>query len=407
MKILHNIDFNRTTFLLGSGISEPSKLPNVNKITKAVFKKGRLRESDQARSEVPLDHVLHPTPYELWECATVSFLTILKSHCDQHLAIKGLPSSNYEDMYYLGKQIVDFKNGNYDNPALLSFLTELDEKSKKLENNLNDEFGLKPPFEKKENTPTESLAERCLRQIEETVARKLKTPAKKDIKGLQIFDQVLELRKSNRLNIVTLNHDLLLETYLEGYGTTDGFSPYSKDLHIFSPDSFFDPKNNRVTILKPHGSINWFIYKGEHGKDIYCRCSGDPNHVTDSNGDDLRPPTSRLLLAGTTNKEISYGSGVFLEVLFQLHALLKRTETLIVSGYSFRDKGINNRIWAWLDSCEENKVLILHKNKKELLKKAKYSLISNFERYEESKKIRFIEKWMCCTKIEEVIAALK
>ena len=257
-----------------------------------------------------------------------------------------------------------------------------------------------------ERIPISAFSKRCLDQIEETVASKLKSPEK--IEGLQLLTEILDSDSSHCLNIVTLNHDLLVETYLQNYGILDGFHSESDDLEVFDSNAFKNTSGKRVSILKPHGSINWYRFKKRDGSDFCGKClSNDPDHLKNRKGESIDPPTGRLLLAGTTNKELSYGSGVFLEILFQFHAMLKRTEILVTSGYGFKDKGINNRIWAWLDNNELNRLIIMHEDKEKLFSEAKYSLKSNYDRFSETSKIRFIDKWMCSTTLEELEIAMR
>jgi hypothetical protein len=157
-----------------------------------------------------------------------------------------------------------------------------------------------------------------------------------------------------------------------------------------------------------HGSIDWFRYKTQSGDDLAIKVlSNDQDHVKGKNGEDLRPPLNRLMLAGTTNKELAYGSGVFLELMFQFHKRLKETDLLIVSGYGFADKGINNRIWAWLDSRSENRIVVLHENVGDLRRAAKPSLAFNMDRLKEQKKFAIVDKWMSDCSLDDLRRELR
>lgn len=385
------IDFNKVTFLLGSGISIPSGMPSVEAITQAVL----------TPFEYRLDGALFP------DATVSSFLHLIKSLCDQHLAIKGLSPANYEDIYYLCKQLVDFERGEYDNPALLPFLADVKAKSvelqKKVAHNLNT--GLASRDLGKNLT---SLADKSLIRIESIVSKALATPEK--IKGLGLLKKILDSSLGNKLHLITLNHDLLTETFLSHFGISDGFEPFSEQLAKFRPNYFSAENSKRVSILKPHGSIDWYRYKDKSGSEICCKLlSGEAAYAQNEKGESIDANPKRLLLAGTTNKEISYGSGIFLEILHQLHSRLKRTKTLVSSGYGFRDKGINNRIWAWLESNDSNRLIILHDEKfqDELFRNAKGSLKNNFDRLKESNRIQFIDKWICNIDLEELTTVIR
>ena len=398
------LDWNDVTFLLGSGVSDPSGMPNVSQITEAIYEKNRLRAKDESKVGIDLYSPLSGMNYPILEEATKSFLVLMGTYCDQHLMLRGFGRANYEDLYYLGKQIVDFVDGEYDNPALLPFFHEIQTKLSFMEANLNQKHKTRELPPKIERLNMRELAGRCLDQIEATVAEKLKSP--NEIVGFDLLHEILDQNANAFLRLITLNHDLLLETELQSYGVVDGFEENPNGPKCFSPTVFDQARIGRVLILKPHGSIDWWRYN-KGGVDRYCKCSEDQdkNHAKDKFGEALGTPHERMLLAGTTNKEISYGRGLFSELLFQVQTLLKESRTLIVSGYGFRDKGINNRIWAWLPAREENRLIILHNEDKrnQLFSDARTSLSLNFDRFRDSGKIRIIGKWLCETNLDGLV----
>ena len=133
-------DFTKITFLLGSGISNPSEMPDVKKITDALLEENRLKKHDESERSIPLYHPASSDFYPIKEEATRSFVILLKSFCDQHLVLRGMDTANYEDVYYLGKQIHDYVNGEYDNPALLPYFSELKLQISMLESSLNTKY---------------------------------------------------------------------------------------------------------------------------------------------------------------------------------------------------------------------------------------------------------------------------
>lgn len=393
---------NKITFLLGSGISIPSGYPATADITRRILGENWLYIRDQARSEVPIASS-HGGVYALKTEAIWGLIRVLRGYVDQHLALHGKPEANYEDIYYLTRQVLDGLRGEYDNPGLLPLMFELRAKISLMVDNLNAAYGLEDIASKKEQLGLHGLLQDGIDFIEESVAAQLapRTP----IKGLQLLDQFLAADLSSSLHIVTLNHDTLLESHLAQIGISDGFVPLSPDAAQFDPTSFDGKLPFRVRLLKPHGSINWFRYKTAAGRELAVKVlTDDPNHIKGPDGEYLLPPQHRLLLAGTTNKELGYGSGVFLELMFQFHKRLKETSLLIVSGYGFADKGINNRIWAWLEARAENRLLLLHDYGRidELRQNAKPSLSFNWNRHKESKKFLVVDKWMCDCSLEDL-----
>ena len=70
----------------------------------------------------------------------------------------------------------------------------------------------------------------------------------------------------------------------------------------------------------------------------------------------MKPP---LVLIGTFNKILKYTEGIFLDLYHQFYLSLSNSEYLIISGYSFGDKGINYRIFEWLSNRIENKLIVI------------------------------------------------
>lgn len=385
------------TVLLGSGTSIPSAYPSTATITAQLFSKNWLHQRDQRGYGIPLESPMIGREYWSKVGATLRLLRLLRNHVDQHLALYGENEASYEDIYYLGQQLLDSLQGEYDNPGLLPWLLDLRAKLATLDSDVDPFFKLEGSKPWHERGPLTDLVRRCLDHIQESVASQLAPTGKKE--GLGLLDELLASSTSGPLNIVTLNHDTLLECFLEGKTVIDGFRPFTTEADVFDPTCFDSETPSEVRLLKLHGSIDWFRYQGPAGRDLALRVrSGDPSHVKNESGTDLRPPTQRLLLAGTTNKELAYGAGIFLELMFQFHRVLKGTRLLVVSGYGFGDKGINNRIWAWLDAHPENKLMVLHEDVESLHQRAKASLAENYRRHRESKKFAYVGHWLCnCT----------
>ncbi len=70
------------------------------------------------------------------------------------------------------------------------------------------------------------------------------------------------------LDLFTLNHDIVIERYLEECGIeyTDGFEPPVNGVRYWSRKVLERPCYN-VRLLKLHGSVNWFLFES-HGVGI-------------------------------------------------------------------------------------------------------------------------------------------
>lgn len=388
---MNELDPTSVTFLLGSGVSIPSSYPSTAEITSDLLKKNWLGTRDTARyPESP--HWMSTSDYSVRIAGVWGLIRLLRSHIEQHLALQAKGEANYEDIYYLGRQLLDSFRGEYDNPGLLPFLFDLRAKVEQMLGQLNANYEPNYMLGKRVNVGLNDLLAGTLEFIEEAVAEKL--ALRQPIRGLDLLD---ECRKIGPLHIVTLNHDTLLETHFSAEPIRDGFSSISENAAEFEPKTFDATDEYGVMLLKLHGSINWYRYKTKAERDLVVRVQGDPNRVN-RRGEDLFAPVGRMLLAGTTNKELAYGSGVFLELMYQFHRRLKETRLLIVSGYGFADKGINSRIWAWVDSHPENRLCVLHSKFDELRASAKSSFSINLERLQKEKRLVLINRWMCdCT----------
>lgn len=351
---------------------------------------------------ISLHSPLHGSNYELSTEASIGLIRILRNHVDQHFAMHGKGVVNYEDIYYLARQLLDGLRGEYDNPGLLPLMLELRPKVSLMFENLNAVYGRDGFFKEYQNMSLAVLLEKTIDFIEESVAGQL-APRGEAI-GLNFLNQLMDSEPQQPLHLVSLNHDGLTETYLSAHKILDGFVEFSPGVARFDPNVFDSDEAFRVRLLKLHGSIDWFRYKHSSSEnDLILRVrSTDRNHVKAPNGENLLPPQNRLLLAGTTNKELAYGSGLFIELMFQFQKRLKETHLLIVSGYGFADKGINNRIWAWLDSRPENRMVVLHEDIGELRQNAMPSFSSNMDRHKASGKFVLVDKWMCDCSLEDV-----
>lgn len=396
------IELSRTTLLLGSGISRPSGYPLTSEVTEKLLSQIWTFERDQARSEISLHSPMLGGEYALRTEAMTGLIRILRNHTDQHFAMHGKGQPTYEDVYYLARQLLDALRGEYDNPGLLPLMLELRPKVSLMFENLNAVYGRGRLFDEYESTGLAPLLEKVLEFIEECVAHQL--APRPDVCGLTFLTELLDLNADSPLHLVSLNHDDLVERHLSDHEISDGFRVFSPGIDRFDPSSFDDTIAFRVRLLKPHGSIDWFRYKHPtSGEDLILRVrSGDRDHLKGPEGESMFPTQGRMLLAGTTNKELAYGSGLFIELMFQFQKRLKETSLLITSGYGFADKGINNRLWAWLDSRPENRVVVLHEDIGELRRAAKPSFSHNMDRHKESGKFVLVDKWMCDCTLEDV-----
>ena len=164
--------------------------------------------------------------------------------------------------------------------------------------------------------------------------------------------------KKYKCNIVTLNHDLLLDKFFlkEKIDYCDGFEVSLEDkAKIFNPICFSDI--NKPHLIKLHGSIDWEEYK-EGGQDLVARrLNGfEERKFADSYG----PTDEIVILAGTHNKLEGYSYGIYADLIAEYTRLLRATDYVIICGYGFGDRGINSRLANWLGFDCKNQILVIH-----------------------------------------------
>lgn len=141
--------------------------------------------------------------------------------------------------------------------------------------------------------------------------------------------------------IITTNHDLVLQTYLseKAFKWNDGFLSDGSGVRFWHPESF-DEQPDSIALLKVHGSINWFRPfvnpSGWRGivSDIDPMATTHPSLGTLS-------ATRPLILIGTHNKSDDYTSEPYSELQYRAHAKIMNCQVVLVCGYGFADRGVN------------------------------------------------------------------
>lgn len=233
------------------------------------------------------------------------------------------------------------------------------------------------------------LASRAAGFIEWLVAEYLETDR---IDGLDLVVELARDASIKRLDIITLNHDTLVEQLLRQNDIpfADGFGPADGDLRFFD-DSDFDTTSAKVRILKPHGSVDWYRVRRVSypavfcGSNLYnCRlASGLQKHI------DIKTPA---FLSGP-GKILTYNRGIFSEVFYRMHQAFRQHNSLVMSGYGWGDTAINFRIVNWLGYSDQNAMMLLHRNPEELIERS-MQLAEVYRAYVEKGRILLSETWL-------------
>ena len=186
----------------------------------------------------------------------------------------------------------------------------------------------------------------------------------RDATCLSHLDFITQLHKSYTLtNISTLNHDTHIETFLEQNNIpySDGFLKPEIDVRFWGNE--FNP-NNKIPFLKLHGSVNWFYVPSNQVRFGYeLGIPFNDRHHTKARNPNRGYSTFRpTLLIGTFNKIRNYSSDEFLDLRYQFRETLRKTDKLIICGYSFGDKGINSELLHWVNKQHNRQFIIIHHN---------------------------------------------
>ena len=136
--------------------------------------------------------------------------------------------------------------------------------------------------------------------------------------------------------IATLNYDTTIEVAAQAEG-----------LHVYTymgeAANSQEEAENLITLLKPHGSINWCS-----GKTFYPHDVLPETHVVRASEDEMgKRGYTPAVIFGQRNKLTA--EGPFLSLFSEFQSQLMRASELIIIGYSLRDHHINESIASWIN----------------------------------------------------------
>jgi hypothetical protein len=308
------------------------------------------------------------------------FLKLVTLAIEPHLLSHEGRLSHYEDLYSAAQQILQDETTEVTNPVIGKFVEAIKASSAFL--HLNYESSV-------DGNRFATLVQHSTILIQSVVCHRLTDGVK--LAGLELISEMAKATGS--LDIISLNHDLLIEEELKRTGTTytDGFNTPQVGMTQFS--GAWEESLATVRLYKLHGSINWHLIR-EVDLDMVCRIDTTLSDCRNRDGQRINPlTTTPLFLTGTGVKEQEYGVSLFGDIFFGLHECLKRHHTLICCGYGWSDKGINIRLEQWLRNERRNKVVILHNDPNVELSELKFWR-NRWDRFIKAGKIEVIPKWL-------------
>lgn len=193
---------------------------------------------------------------------------------------------------------------------------------------------------------------------------------KQHIMYKEFLTYLSELSKEFTVNIHTLNHDLLFESFnktdIINGNISDGFDEYGSNYYgkLFANGQTYRCRlerysgryNTPIRLYKLHGSLDYVPF---YRKDKFC-CMIKENYVKIKQGigvgDILKSQNSKKryvaspfeyhadFLTGTTSKIQRYNEPFYRKLFKKFKKNLREAEKLIIIGYGCKDTGINEMI---------------------------------------------------------------
>lgn len=197
------------------------------------------------------------------------------------------------------------------------------------------------------------------------------------------LEQIMEAAKDasvSKIEIFTLNHDLLIEAVLDKAEVQyeDGFVPIHDDLRRWDRQKFaMSPV--KVRLSKLHGAVDWHAVRFSRSE-ASCVCIGRRGNIALEHSSLLESPA---MLIGTFNKMLDYTMGIHADLFCAFRAALSGIDRLVISGYSFGDKGINASVAEWILANSDRRLLIIAPHASEYSRTARGAIRNLFTRVPE------------------------
>lgn len=387
-------------FLLGAGVSIPAGMPSTQDLTDEILCKWYKWYKDGDQYRLKANSGQSKLYFDLidkgYTRKIAFFLNLIKNEIDHYYGFIAKVDTlvSYEEIYDLVYHIHQALTRNNDDPLTNRIIHNLVHSIEPICECNQDKY-----------RELELLCTKSLSFIKYVIYIKL-SKSYSYLNYLRIID---ELNKKGCLkSIFTLNHDTIIESYLrknlvEYY---DGFSEQKEGVRFWEAE--FQKNKDKLQILKLHGSIDWYNFKLDDGTYKYYYNVGkidDELQSVDNSiiigGIEFSVDQLPLFLTGTNVKYLEYNYGLYLELLYQFHRLLKQTDTLIIADYGFGDNAINLRIIDWMND-KKHKLIIITPNFNNTQKYAKGAMYARLQDWKRDRRIGIIENKIECVSIEDL-----
>jgi hypothetical protein len=335
-------------FLLGAGISR-DLLPLSGRIDEIVLAGKSDDTNTIGRDTVGQYDLMYPNDprrgLDDWSPRIRAFLAWL---------YQWLPNDqrHYEALYYACQQVYDHLTDEFVNPILTPFVGQcVQELPRWWGYDSTAGFGPDLPPRSK----VKFLTAEATSYISGIVAATLRpvSPTPEALRQLHapLLEACSDSSRVRFVDVVTLNHDILLESSLRAVGEDleDGFVSSHLLPNVMRWGGYRLEGRGHVRLVKLHGSVDWWdIYLDENPRRrMMVRSSACPGSLADRRQRTWSSVRRSSILVGTSNKMLDYLKPGNITRLALFRRALMQTRAIVVSGYSFRDKGVNSLLIAW------------------------------------------------------------
>lgn len=387
----------KVLLFLGSGVSYETGLPDTKSITDSILNGDWWMHTDSN-----FYRGKHNNEYFDSKDITPKLqilLRYIKEYSDEYLLSRNTSEANYEDIFYIVKQVHNETSHESDNPAIGLFIKHLEEK---FYFEKNPEFKYYDTFQK-----LKDISWKCEDFINCVVWELLST--QNPTQGFDLIGEIINNPTVESVDIATLNHDLLVENFLDTkkINFIDGFSKPDGDFCYFNPE-LLKSENTKTKLYKLHGSLQWYRLRDYNKEmnittDFYAKVLRNHWHCKNAEGNIIGDTLESypIFLTGSYNKLPSYTTGIFRHVHEKFINKLFQTNNVIMSGYGWNDRGINTYLFEWILNSPDRRLILLHENP-ESIKQSKSAMWHRYKDLLKWGRLIPIEKWMSDTKLEDI-----
>lgn len=355
------------SFLLGSGISMPL-LPGVSEITDRILSDDFVQAFTDGSFRLSSPHDVVGLLHNARQ-AEIDEIRMLMRAIRQHVAdlggARGENSITYEEI----SDIIEFYIDNYSgiealrHPIVEPFFDNLILKlpiDSRLRSVVSRD-GWAVPYAK-------HLFYTCRRFIGSMV-RQLLTDQESFLEA-HCTGAIVELLRTceARIDLVTLNHDTILEAGLSSRGVSwcDGFGDQVYGVREWLPQTY-EVKAVGLRLFKLHGSVDWsrISVRDQNGRPLSASRVAIPVEPFVNgrrplpDGNTLQIEDDLMCLRGSVFKRLAYSDSIYLEMIQRVRAGFLHSNQLCVIGYGFRDRGVNLLLQEWISQTRQGCTLIV------------------------------------------------